>query len=133
MKKYILYSVLMLAMMFSNEVANATDFSNSYAPYAANPIDEGVKVGANIKIVYAQQKCLPISVVSIEGFSRQELKTKLSPWERELVKDYEAVNISLLRYEWEGFIFLVTDSEKRIIVSIRVNPKEPLLYQSQRQ
>ncbi len=134
MKKYIFYCVLMLAFMFSATQTKAEDYlikdSQAAAAYAENPIDEGITVGTDIKAVYAKEKKLPISVKSITALSSIEIQSTLSPHERELVKDYEDVNIYLLRYEWSGSVYLVTDTERKIVVSIRVVPKDTAYYKA---
>ena len=132
MKKYIFYCVLMLAFMFSATQTKADYLkdSQSAAAYAENPIDEGITVGTDIKAVYAKEKKLPISVKSITALSSIEIQGTLSPHERELVKDYEDVNIYLLRYEWSGSVYLVTDTERKIVVSVRVVPKDTAYYKA---
>ena len=132
MKKYIFYCVLMLAFMFSATQTKADYLKDSQAAaaYAENPIDEGITVGTDIKAVYAKEKKLPISVKSIEELSSIEIQGTLSPHERELVKDYEAVNVYLLRYEWSGSVYLVTDTERKIVVSVRVVPKDTAYYKA---
>ena len=130
MKKYIFYCVLMLAFMFSATQTKADYLKDSHAAaaYAENPIDEGITVGTDIKAVYAKEKKLPISVKSITALSSIEIQSTLSPHERELVKDYEDVNIYLLRYEWSGSVYLVTDTERKIVVSVRVLPKDTAYF-----
>ena len=122
----------MLAFMFSATQTKADYLkdSQSAAAYAENPIDEGITVGADIKAVYAKEKKLPISVKSITALSSIEIQSTLSKHERELVKDYESVNVYLLRYEWSGSVYLVTDTERKIVVSIRVVPKDTAYYKA---
>ena len=122
----------MLAFMFSATQTKADYLkdSQSAAAYAENPIDEGITVGTDIKAVYAKEKKLPISVKSITALSSIEIQSTLSKHERELVKDYESVNVYLLRYEWSGSVYLVTDTERKIVVSIRVVPKDTAYYKA---
>ena len=122
----------MLAFMFSATQTKADYLkdSQSAAAYAENPIDEGITVGTDIKAVYAKEKKLPISVKSITALSSIEIQSTLSKHERELVKDYESVNVYLLRYEWSGSVYLVTDTERKIVVSVRVVPKDTAYYKA---